>query len=282
MSSYTRAFAITAIVALLGASIVHVLVLAQIGTFWAAMVHLILFGWITGMIMTVNYHTVPVFSGRDFPTPWLIWCHWGAWSSGVALVTSGLLAGSTRIERAGLLVEWIAAMLFVACNALVFLRGPHNTRRPPPPPIPNQPQIDRLGTWATKIAGIAQPLSAGILWATRSTIISGTWMLAAEHLVTLGWIMLMIVGVAYHVLPRFSGRGVRGANWARWQLLCHGSATTLIVLGLGYVLLPLFTLGGSIMAIAMALFAWTIWPTLQIMRVRIPIVPHLDAKEQRS
>lgn len=102
-----------------------------------------------------------------------------------------------------------------------------------------------------------------LLLAQHLQWIGSIWLLASEHLVALGWVMLMIVGVAYHVLPRFSAQDVRGITWARTQLQCHGGALTLIVLGLGFGWPRLFTLGGLLMALGTALFAWTIWPTLR-------------------
>jgi hypothetical protein len=98
--------------------------------------------------------------------------------------------------------------------------------------------------------------------AVRLGWISGAWMLAAEHLAALGWVMLMIVGVSYHVLPRFSGRATRGTEWARAQLLCQIGALMLIVLALGFGWPRIFTAGGLLMALALGLFAWTVWPTL--------------------
>jgi hypothetical protein len=97
--------------------------------------------------------------------------------------------------------------------------------------------------------------------------------LAAEHLATLGWIMLMIAGVAYHVLPRFSGRRIRALRWARAHLLCHIVALVLIVVGLGGGLGYVFALSGMLMAAALALFAWTVWPTLVVIRQRPQPIP---------
>ena len=276
MSSYTRAFAATALLALLSAAALHLLVLIQVGTVWAAMVHLTLFGWITGLIIAVNYHVLPVFSGRDFPTTTLIWVHWAVWSGGIALATSGLSAHSLALELSGLLLECVGALLFFINTMLLFLRGPRHNRRPPMPFL-DQAQVDAVGTQATKGASLALPLALLLLLAAQAGGIGSGWVLAAEHLATLGWVMLMIVGVAYHVLPRFSGHPTRGVRWARIQLLCHMGAITLIVLALGLNLSVLFALGGLLMTSAVGLFVWTIWPTIRAVRapsrLTIPLTP---------
>jgi cbb3-type cytochrome oxidase subunit 1 len=258
----TRAFLIAGLVALPCAALLHLLVALGMSDAWAAMVHLILFGWITLMIVAVNYHTLPVFSARDFPHPRLIWAHWALGSAGVALASGGLLAGWNAGATAGLLLELGGALVFVANTILLFLRGVRRPQRAPSPPIAGQPLVDRAGTRATMAAGISLPLAQLALLAVRLGWLGGAWVLAAEHLATLGWVMLMIVGVAYHVLPRFSGQATRGPAWARAQMVCHGGALALIVLALGFGWARVFAIGGLLMALAIGLFAWTVWPTL--------------------
>jgi hypothetical protein len=263
MSSSTRAFLLIALFALLCAAVLHLLALLGVTGAWPAMVHLTIFGWISAMIMAVNYHTLPVFSARDFPYPTLIWSHWALLSIGVALASGGLLAGWGAATLAGLLLQLGGALLFVANTILLFLRGAPRPHRHPTPPIAGQQLVDRVGTGATKAAGVCLPLALLLLLAAQLGWIGGQWVLAAEHLAALGWMMLMIVGVAYHTLPRFSGLGTRGPAWARAQLLSHGGALVLIVLALGFGWSAGFALGGFLMAMALGLFAWTIWPTLR-------------------
>jgi hypothetical protein len=262
MIGSTRAFVIAGLIALPAAALLHLLALLGVAWAWPAMVHLMLFGWITGLIYAVNFRTMPVFSARDFPYPRLIWAQWAAWSAGVALATAGTLADWRGGQAAGLLLQLIAALAFLANTILLFTHGPRRPHRPPPPPIAGQPRVDRVGTQATQLAGLSLPLALLLLLATRLEWISGSWLLAAEHLATLGWMMLMIVGVAYHVLPRFSGIGMRGPAWARAQLLCHLGALALMAPALGFGWAWAFAAGGLLMTLALGLFAWTIWPTI--------------------
>jgi hypothetical protein len=262
MIGSTRAFLIGALFALPVAAVLHLLALLGVAGAWPVMVHLTIFGWITAMIVAVNYHTMPVFSARDFPFPTLIWGHWALSSTGVALASSGLLASWGAITAIGLLLQLGGALMFVTNTILLFLRGARRQHRHPTPPIAGQPQVDRAGSSATKVAGICLPLALVLLLAAQLGWIGGQWVLAAEHLATLGWMMLMIVGVAYHILPRFSGCGTRGPAWARAQLLSHFGALALIVPALGFGWTRGFALGGGLMALALGLFAWTVWPTL--------------------
>jgi hypothetical protein len=54
--------------------------------------------------------------------------------------------------------------------------------------------------------------------------------------------------------------------WARAQLLCHFGALALIVPALGLGWAGGFALGGILMALALGLFAWTVWPTLRTLQ----------------
>jgi hypothetical protein len=268
MTRSTRAFFTAGLVALPAAALLYLLALLGAPGAWPAMVHLTIFGWITGMIFAVNYHTMPVFSGRDFPFPRLIWLHWATWLVGVALASAGPLVDWDAAAPLGIALELAAALIFGANTVLLFARGVPRPTRPPAPPIPEQPAVDKVGTQATRGAAISLMLALLLLLASQLGWIDGAWVLPAEHLATLGWIMFMIVGVANHVLPRFSGHGTRGARLAGWQLRGHYAALVLLVLGLGFEWAWLFAAGGLLMALALALFAWTVWPTLQAIRTR--------------
>jgi cbb3-type cytochrome oxidase subunit 1 len=281
MSRATRLFLLSALVALLCASALHLLTLLGVGNAWAATQHLALFGWVTLMIMAVNYHTLPVFSARDFPDQRVALVQCGVQGLGLALTTAGLLAGVGALVVAGLLAELAAALLFVANVALLMRYGKPRPNRPPVPPVPDQQLIDRVGTRATSVAGICLPLSLLLLLLARvAPPARGEWWLAGEHAAALGWVMLMIMGVAFHVLPRFTGKGLRGLAWARAQLALHLAALLLLVAGLLLGLPLLFALGGAGVALALALFAYTVWPALQPLRQSPQAIP-LTLKERR-
>lgn len=273
MTAATRQFAVVTLSALLVAAGLHFLVLAGVARLWPAATHLTIFGWVTAMILTVSYHTMPVFSARDFPYPGLIAIHCGIFAAGVTLAAAGLVLSAAPVIVTGLLLEAIASIVFLANTILLFLRGPHRPHSHPVPPYPDQRAIDRIGTRATKLASVCLPLALLMLAAVYQGAIGVGWLLAAEHLAVLGWVMLMIIGVAVHVLPRFSGHALRGRDWARVQLACHCAGLSLIVLALGSGWAMLFAIGGILMAIALGLFAATIWPALAAIRSRPSSLP---------
>jgi hypothetical protein len=281
MSGTTRAFFVVGLVALVVAALLHLLVQIGLIGLWTAVVHLTIFGWITAMILGVSYHTMPVFSGRHFPYPRLTQAHCTAFSVGIVLTTAGLLGTQDSLVIPGLALEVVAALLFVTNVVLLFKRGVLQPGGPPQPPVPGQSEVDRVGSLATRIAGLSLPCALLLLLGVYTDVLSVPWVLAAEHLATLGWIMLMIVGVAVHVLPRFSGHGSRGAAWARITVSMHLLALLVMTPALGFGWTWLFAVGATIMAGAIALFAWTIWPAIVVNKPR-PLPIRLSLKGRSS
>lgn len=277
MARYTRLWMASGVFSLFGAMLLHLLVLAGNGGVWNGFVHLTLFGWITGFIFAVNYHTLPVFTTRTFPYPRLIGVHWLLFSLGILTATLGLLWHNALGYRLGIGLEGASSLLFTLNVLLLFVRGQKRGQRQPT--SAEQRNVDRLSTYATKAAGLGLPLALGLLNAVEYRWLNPRWHLAAEHAATLGWVMLMIIGVAAHVLPRWTGRPFRQV-WRLWlALVCHNLALVLMIPALGMGWQSLFRIGGVVMALALGLFGWLIWPNLrQSASTPILIMPTVRSK----
>lgn len=91
---------------------------------------------------------------------------------------------------------------------------------------------------------------------------------AHAHTVVLGFVAMMIFGVAYHVVPRFSGAPLpsRRMPVVHWVMSNAG----LVLLAIGFIARAngahwapwLLAVGGSLSALGAYLFAWTIWRTI--------------------
>src|ERR1019366_2520763 len=102
------------------------------------------------------------------------------------------------------------------------------------------------------------------------------------HVMLLGFVTMFINGVAYHVVPRLSGRplwSVRAAHW-HWWLANAG----LGVMGAGFWLrasglasgTALLTAGGTITVISVLVFVLQVWRTIDApppVRSAAPPVP---------
>lgn len=110
---------------------------------------------------------------------------------------------------------------------------------------------------------------------------------AHMHMNLLGFVAMMIFGVAYHVVPRFTGhalhsRGLAGRHW--W---IANSGLALMVVGFAFrphaspAATPLLATGGVLSALGAYAFIYNIWSTIDA-RARGSDVPaqalHRDGK----
>lgn len=101
---------------------------------------------------------------------------------------------------------------------------------------------------------------------------------AHAHANLLGFVSMMIFGVAYHVLPRFSGHPLHSPRLAGLHLVVANAGLALLVggwlvrgsLGTGT---PLVVLGALASAAGAGLFIFNIWRTLD--GVAVPARPEL-------
>jgi heme/copper-type cytochrome/quinol oxidase subunit 1 len=88
------------------------------------------------------------------------------------------------------------------------------------------------------------------------------------HMLTLGFVAMMIFGVAYHVIPRFSGHPLHSRILPVWHWWM--SNVGLLLMSVGFVLrqsmgaraTPLLAIGAALSAIGAYVFAFVMWRTL--------------------
>jgi cbb3-type cytochrome oxidase subunit 1 len=100
------------------------------------------------------------------------------------------------------------------------------------------------------------------------------------HMVLLGFVTMMIFGVAYHVIPRFAGHPLhsRKAAMAHWYVSNIGLALMVpgfIVRANGSAVgTPLLAFGGLLAASGAYTFAWVLWKTIdgpKMVRKGLPV-----------
>ena len=102
--------------------------------------------------------------------------------------------------------------------------------------------------------GMAMALEPELAWRLRT---------AHAHVNLLGWVSMFIFGVAYHVLPRFSGRPLPSPWLADFHLVAAnvsliGMAITLVIQGPG----PLFALFGALQMLGGLAFVYNVGRTM--------------------
>jgi cbb3-type cytochrome oxidase subunit 1 len=91
---------------------------------------------------------------------------------------------------------------------------------------------------------------------------------AHDHMVLLGFVTMMIFGVGYHVIPRFTGHLIHNRRAAEAQWFVSNSGLALMVVG--FVIrangspmgTPVLSVGGVLAALGAYTFVYNIWRTI--------------------
>ncbi len=175
------------------------------------------FGFVGLMIFGMAQHFVPLFAGRATYSPRLVMAQVVVADAAVGLLLAGALAAVPAAEQAGFALWFLASLMFLA-SILLTLRRPATRRRP----FEGRPAfraVDRRAIPLTAASALYLPVSAAAFLAQSlpQTGFSFGPDLAAPsalHLYTLGFIVLMVFGVALHLYSRFLGTpaSARGAT----------------------------------------------------------------------
>lgn len=124
---------------------------------------------------------------------------------------------------------------------------------------------------------VSRFLRASLLWLVVGTSLGAAmaihpaWAVyrpAHLHALLLGFVMMMIAGVAYHVIPRFTMAALHSPRVARLHLVIANAGLLLMVCGFvgrphAHAWAPqLLATGGMLSLIGAWLFAWNLWQTL--------------------
>ncbi len=102
-----------------------------------------------------------------------------------------------------------------------------------------------------------------IVWLIHPSWIPGDVARLHAHIMLLGFIAMMIYGVAFHVLPRFSGRALHSERLANVQLYLVNAGLWLMAAGWLSLQHWLIGLGGGLSWVGMALFSYNILRTVR-------------------
>jgi cbb3-type cytochrome oxidase subunit 1 len=113
-------------------------------------------------------------------------------------------------------------------------------------------------------------LGVGVLIGTAMAVVPVQGLVfrpAHTHANLLGFVSMMIFGVAYHVMPRFLGSPLHSRQLAQAHLVVANAGLALLVggwllrgtVGVGGILVPV---GGAVSAVGAGFFIYNIWRTL--------------------
>ena len=124
------------------------------------------------------------------------------------------------------------------------------------------------------LAWLAAGVTLGVVMAVHPTAI--VYRPAHVHLNLLGFVTMMIYGVAYHVIPRFSGHPLRHPRLAGWHWWSSNAGLALMVVGflvqphVGRAAIPLLGAGGTLSALGAYAFVLNLWRTIDGRAVSAP------------
>ena len=95
-----------------------------------------------------------------------------------------------------------------------------------------------------------------LLAAGGGMLVSGSLLAPAPMHLFGGFVLCLIYALGAHMLPRFTGRPIRGGAWSLTQLACADAGVALFALG------ALFA-GGALVWSSLLIFALRLWPVLQ-------------------
>lgn len=238
-----------------------------------ATVHAFALGFVTMLIFGVNYHIIPIFSGRDFYSYKLAYLHLAAANLGIMGFISPLAFSPYPVDIYP--VVKISSVLF-ALSMFVFIYNMMKTfmSQPSKEPFPNpfgegDKAADRMATKFTAISIIYLVIGCplGVLFLIRPDFVFYLRPVHA-HINLIGFVSIMIFGVSYHMFPRFAGKHLYSVGMGCVQFYLANIG--LIGMALSWWLLRQHTktyhagllVFGTIEAIAAALYVYNCWKTL--------------------
>jgi cbb3-type cytochrome oxidase subunit 1 len=103
----------------------------------------------------------------------------------------------------------------------------------------------------------------GLVWLADPGLLSGYALRAHAHLMLVGFIGMMIFGVALHVLPRFTGRALFSERMADVQFVLANLGLVAMVFGWLASVRPAVGAGGAVLWLGFLLFAVNIVMTVR-------------------
>jgi Cytochrome C and Quinol oxidase polypeptide I len=89
------------------------------------------------------------------------------------------------------------------------------------------------------------------------------------HMLTLGFVAMMIFGIGYHVIPRIVGHPLIDGRLPMWHWWCSNVGLGLLASGFGVrvhssaIGAPMLAVGAVLSAVGAYMFAYLIWRTLE-------------------
>jgi hypothetical protein len=212
----------------------------------AGVTHLFTLGWLTTTIFGALYQLLPVALGA--PIRWRGVAHASFWSfaPGVGFLAAGLARGSPLLHNVGLTLVSVGIVLAMT-NVISALR--------------RAPSHDV--TWAAIALASAFLLSTlflgaillqnqdyGFIAAARTRVLA-----THLHVAIVGWVLIMMAGVAHRLLPMFLLAHNASTRWTKLALWLLATGVVVLAIGLNTHNSPARWIGVALLDLGVVCFA---------------------------
>ncbi len=229
-----------------------------------------LFGFITSMIFGVNARNLPLFMRIKPPSAEALRPALRLLPAAVVVCAAGQ-ASTVISASAGHVLAVFGWAGLIACAAL-YLNGVglfrRRTRQLLTAGESKWYEAYVLSAYFWLAVGLGLELLTALAELLAAGLPAGDLFLAGLHAVTVGFISMMIMGMAARIVPAFAATRLysRGLLIGTWCCLMAGTLLRVpsqaLYTAVGGPFVPLLGLSGVIQLLGMMLFAWNLWRTL--------------------
>ncbi|MDT8317032.1 MAG: hypothetical protein RQ824_03440 [bacterium] len=276
MNIHTKGFIVSALIYFfIGCSlgIVSVFVPTMMPLIRPVHLHLNLLGWVSMMIMGVSYFVIPVFIRKNPFSDKALTLHLILANVGIIGMSACFAIQNYDLLPVFAVIEVFSVYLFLFNIVATAIKGI---------PVESSPrewdfltgeadkEVDRWASYFTQAATLYFVVACS-LGAYISLSASGwSYLKVHFHLNLVGWVTLMIYGVAYHIFPRFSSRDVKNGALVGKHFILANLGIVLMTGALIYAekgdnefaAFYMLILAGLIEGISGAVFVYNILPAI--------------------
>jgi len=235
--------------------------------------HINLLGWVSMMIIGVTYFVIPVFVLKHPYSDKAVTLHLVLANAGIAGMSASFLIQNNILLAVSSFIEVISAWLFLFNIMSTAIKGA------PVDEVPREGLFltgrgdETVDKWASSFT------QAATFYFVIGCTLGGYMAISPDgwsyfrvhfHITLLGWVTMMIFGVAYHIFPRFSGNPVKSAAIVKTNYRIANTGIILMTLALIYAekgdntLLASYAMGfaGLIEGLAGIIFVYNIFPSV--------------------
>ena len=194
-------------------------------------VHVNLLGWVSMMIMGVSYFVIPVFIRKSPFSDRAVTLHLVLANVGILGMVASFAAENYSFLAFFAVIEVLASYIFLFNIVSTAVKGR---------PVEEMPdewsfllsesdrEVDRWASYFTQASTVYFVIGCTLGGYMALSPSGWSYLRVHFHLNLLGWVTMMIYGVAYHIFPRFSGRPVRAASLVKTNFIIANAGLLLM------------------------------------------------------